>query len=1244
MMWKRIACVALTALVFVSIFGTGVTAQENLILNPGFEEPLDEQVWGQYVWEVNQEITRFDIDDTVAHSGGKSARIENTAENDARYKQVIAVEPDSYYRLSGWVLTEGVGRAVKGANISVEGIYDTSADVKGTSDGWQYLELYGLTGAQQEALTVTAALGGYSNVNTGKAWFDDIEVERVDMLPEGASAVKFFMESEEAAAQETQVEPVEPIHALYIYLAFFLALTFVLFQKIGKIQFKLTDRNVGRSLIFVLAGSVLLKLLFSTASQGFSSDIGCFKSWALNAAQNLTGFYSGDFFADYPPLYILVLFIVGKVTEVLGLGYDSEGFLMLIKVPPIICETVTAYLIYKFTLNYKSKEWAVFAAALYAFNPVVFIDSTIWGQVDGVFALLLVLSFIGAWNGAWNRSAVYMVLGILLKPQGLIFLPVLFFQMLKGQRVAAAVMTVLKAALAAFTAMVLVVLPFSFGQSPFWIVDLYRSTTGQYAYATLNAYNLFAAMGANWKSDSTSFLFLNYSVWGTLFIAVTVLFIGWVFMRSKRRDILFLMSSVMIIAVFNLSARMHERYMFPAIALLLLSYLTLEDRRLWHLFVGFTVTNFINIEMVLARMILHGDVVIPAQSWGIRIVSLLNVFLFIYLIKTTLDICLKNNILEFSGKWQSFFTAKGESRPREYHLTRNDFLIIGVMCAAYLALSLIRLGDFTAPETEWLPTTAGESFVLAFDAPVAVGRISYFCARGEGWHATGVYNVQYDDGSGRYIPLGNLDKNDVFKWKTLDVSVETTSLRFVVETPGGSINEIGIFAPDKTTLLRGHIVEKTGLIGPVENLFDEQAVAVYTPSYLNGTYFDEIYFARTAYEHLNGIDMYETTHPPLGKLFIAIGIELFGMNPFGWRIVGNLFGVAMIGVMYAFGKRFFGSSFFAFCSAFLLMVDFMHFTQTRIATIDGYVTFFIILMYLFMYKYFMNKSYEVSFLKSLIPLLFSGICFGLAAASKWIGLYGGAGLAVIFFLSRWLEYREYKHTLKTHSNFDRKRLQSFFRTRILGTMLACVVFFVLIPLAIYAASYIPILSLAGSGTLMERFIGTQQSMYNYHSTLVATHPFASSWWQWPILYKPVWYYSGTDLAQGMASTIVALGNPIIWWTGMFAIVSAFLIGVANKDKRLIVLFVAMGFQYLPWVMVTRITFMYHFFSTVPFMIICIVYTFEFFLEKYNKPKSYMLLYLAVAALLFAVFYPALSGMMVSAEHIDKLKWLDSWYF
>ena len=75
------------------------------------------------------------------------------------------------------------------------------------------------------------------------------------------------------------------------------------------------------------------------------------------------------------------------------------------------------------------------------------------------------------------------------------------------------------------------------------------------------------------------------------------------------------------------------------------------------------------------------------------------------------------------------------------------------------------------------------------------------------------------------------------------------------------------------------------------------------------------------------------------------------MTPFGWRFSGALFGVLMLPVLYIFLKRMFGGTAVPACGTAMFAFDFMHFTQTRIATIDTYAVFFILLMYLFMYLY-----------------------------------------------------------------------------------------------------------------------------------------------------------------------------------------------------------------------------------------------------------------------------------------------------
>lgn len=143
------------------------------------------------------------------------------------------------------------------------------------------------------------------------------------------------------------------------------------------------------------------------------------------------------------------------------------------------------------------------------------------------------------------------------------------------------------------------------------------------------------------------------------------------------------------------------------------------------------------------------------------------------------------------------------------------------------------------------------------------------------------------------------------------------------------------------------------------------------------------------------------------------GIAVFGMNAFGWRIVGTLFGIGMVPILYLFAKRLFGKSEYALLAAGLFAFDFMHFTQTRIATIDVYGVFFILLMYYFMYRYYTMNFFTDGLFATLKPLAWAGVFFGLGVACKWIGIYAGAGLAVIFFTSLTQRYMEYRRNIQS---------------------------------------------------------------------------------------------------------------------------------------------------------------------------------------------------------------------------------------
>lgn len=145
--------------------------------------------------------------------------------------------------------------------------------------------------------------------------------------------------------------------------------------------------------------------------------------------------------------------------------------------------------------------------------------------------------------------------------------------------------------------------------------------------------------------------------------------------------------------------------------------------------------------------------------------------------------------------------------------------------------------------------------------------------------------------------------------------------------------------------------------------------------------------------------------------------------------------------------------------------------------------------------------------------------------------------------------------------------------------------------------------------------------------------------------RPVWYFLDSAPAEGMRSTIVALGNPLIWWVGVFTMLATTVISIRRKDKMAMMLVIAYFSQYVPWMLVPRETFLYHYFAMVPFMIVSIMYIFKVVEEKYNWSSKVRYTYIAAAAVLFVMFYPALSGMPASENYIiNVLRWFPSWLF
>ncbi len=552
---------------------------------------------------------------------------------------------------------------------------------------------------------------------------------------------------------------------------------------------------------------------------------------------------------------------------------------------------------------------------------------------------------------------------------------------------------------------------------------------------------------------------------------------------------------------------------------------------------------------------------------------------------------------------------------KNYTLTIKDLGLIVLIIFIYGVISFINLGSFTNPQTFWDTAEQGNTVVIALNERTTISKIRHFSGA-----RAGNYQLAISNDGVNYQEVAILEEPSVFVWFDTDFLYTFKYLSIQAKEAGSIMGEICLYDT------AGQSVPLSAVTEVANALIDEGEIVPDEISYLNSTYFDEVYHARTAYEYVHDMDIYEWTHPPLGKLIISIPIRLFGMNPFAYRLMGNIAGILMLAVIYILAKRLFGKTRIAFLAALLLAVDGMHFVQTRIATVDSYLVLFMMLSLLFMYQYIQctnkgNLSYK------LINLLFSGIFLGAAMATKWNGAYMAVGLAVIFFANLYSR-------LKAGLYFNN------FKEQVPVIIGSCIVFFVIIPIGIYLASYIPFF-LRPENTSLKDLWDLQVRMYHYHSDLVATHPFTSPWYLWPLDIKPVWYYQGI-VKEGYIASIAVFGNPIIWWSGILGMLYCIKEAFVERETKCLFLSIAILSVYLPYALVGRIMFLYHYFPVVPLMILTLVGLLNVIDEKF-KHLHIIRWFSVVSILAFIFFYPIYAGVTIPRWYATLTQWIPGWW-
>ena len=481
-------------------------------------------------------------------------------------------------------------------------------------------------------------------------------------------------------------------------------------------------------------------------------------------------------------------------------------------------------------------------------------------------------------------------------------------------------------------------------------------------------------------------------------------------------------------------------------------------------------------------------------------------------------------------------------------LNKIDYIFLTIIIVIYSILSFINLGDLKAPQTHY-NIIKNEMVTVELKNPDDIIKMKFYNTE-----QTSTYQIDISEDNINYTSSGMVEGNGAFAWTEFKILGKAKYIR-ITSLDNSSLGELAFYNNG------GNIVTINKIYSnykDIKELTDEQDTIPRSINYMNSSYFDEVYFARTAYEYINNLNIYEWTHPPLGKLIQAIPIKISNtMAPFYYRFMGNIAGILMIPIMYLLGKELFKKRKYAIASSLLILLDNFHFAQTRMGTVDSYLVLFIMLSFYFMFRFINNKNTNIN-------LLLSGLFIGLAISVKWTGLYAGLGLAIIYLIDI---IKNKKISIKL--------------------LLKTILFFIIIPATIYISSFYLFPKLLNTEYQFSNLIGQQQSMYKYHSGIKETHTFSSKWYQWPIFYRPVWYYTNQPDTLHTA-TITGLGNIAIWWFSIIPLLYLIYKMIRKRDITSINLLIIYLSMLLPYMFIGRIMFQYHYFIVMPFVLLAII--------------------------------------------------------
>ena len=1185
--------------------------------------------WERFTWKKHGRMS-MTFDDGVHSGSDASYRISTNKKNDLRFTKKIKVYAGRFYRFSAKVKTKDVKGDI-GANLSVYGTYNHSQLTLEGNNDWTLVEQV-FRAIEDDEVEFALRLGYWNAAASGAAWFDDVRLEE---LAKWRGPYEAIIKS--TPQPKLSSAPLRLFNFLF-FLPFLGAYLVILRRQRLKPYLPGTKPQWAkpRAFWFLLAIAIIARLAFA-AYMGFTPQLVEYKALALSLAEpfNLSSISLASNANLASPLWLYWLSIVGYIVKA-NLLEATAFFTVLLKLPGIVAEIGLIYLLLIHLSRFITEKGDWWQAYFIALNPAFIMVTAFWGQPIAICALLVLSAILLAHQSKPSQAAVALAAAIAFNPLSLIIAPIIGLLLLRQSSWSYLARFIVITAMA-ITVFYLPLLALAGDQNESAALGLshlasFFSSADRPALPIIAIYSLCVVavmLLERWRpikwinsNEMESYFALSY-----LAALLAAVLLPW------SKDLSLYIALACLVPL--LSQSRHYRWSFFIVSVLLL----LKPVYLFSYY-------------VLSQGGMPKDSILPYIGVGTVLFLIVLEILWRFSRQWPLSSYLDRFKEQFTLNWFDHDHAPG----RVFVVTKWDYIAIAAIWVTAFTLLLFNIGERQYPTTGQSYSTASESFELEFISPQKLTQVRAYTGtngsgvvRFEAWVGN-TWKPLWRKSRGALRYQGKKQYYSAFKVlkKSLHQLTPIERLRITISGNDFDLNELALIGTDGKPILPDRIISQQGkqlTPHPQDHpLFNEQDQVTEQTGYQARTVWDEVTMARSANELINGVEPYERAHPPLGKSLIGVGIQLFDMTPFGWRFM-NALAVALLPVLLFIGGRWLtGKRIGAYLAAVLAVFELMFFIHGRWANIDTFLVLFITACLLALYRWYMLGQGRFARV-NLSWFLLAGLFFGLAASVKWNALFVGFALFILLVGAKvsGLITAMTAQRSGTHDAFN-----LFWRRDLLPSVVYWALGFLLLPAVVYYFSHFEFIHTApGSPSVwsaegFRAFIEQQSYAWNYHADRDATHSGSSLFFSWPIMWKPMWMYSPGGVPSGMHASLNLIGNPIIWWSGFVVMLGIGWAALTGKNKVALFLAGLYFLQFLPWLLVTRTSFIYHYYPFLPLLILGIAYAASRL--NYGKwlPRFTVLTYLMLVITAFVLYYPLVTATPVSESHIESLRVFDTW--